>query len=145
MPVRPSADIQPKLSPKRVQVVILALVVMSALLILGQRVRDRGPSGMRTAGELLAVHQRMAQAGISGFLPGDHANLGEGLRRKRFTSVTVLPDMVSGTHSVSVLGMRFGTSLVLFKESGTNVWTAWRDVHFGSRYWKTELGTLTAP
>lgn len=97
---------------------------------------------MRTASDLLAVHQAMTKDGLSGFLPGNHSRLGERLRRARFASVSILPDMVSGAYLIHVPGVRCGASILLLKDNATNSWTVWRDIQIGRRYWKSKIGTI---
>ncbi len=129
----------------RVIAIGFALFVVLALLVFVQQGCSGTSATMRTASDLLAVHQMMTKGGLSGFLPGNHSRLGERLRRKRFTSVSILPDMVSGTHSIHVPGVVSGTSILLMKDRGTNTWTVWRDFSFGRRYWKSKIGTIVEP
>jgi hypothetical protein len=91
-------------------VIAFGVFVIAALLFFILQGRAGTSARMRTAFDLLAVHQAMTKDGLSGFLPGNHSRLGERLRRKRFTSVSILPNMVSGTHSIHVPGVRCSTS-----------------------------------
>jgi hypothetical protein len=130
------------LSRYRLVAILLGLfLAFVPLVFLGFKVGSRSAT-MRSASELHAVQQAMAKDHLSGFLPGNHSRLSESLRRKRFTSVSVLPTMVSATHSIRIPGIGLATSVVLLKDGETNTWTVWRDFKVGERYWKTRVGTI---
>lgn len=116
-------------------------LALAPLVFLGLKVGSHSAT-MRTAAELHAVQQAMARDHLSGFLPGNHSRLSGNLRRKRFTSVSVLPIMVSATHSVHFPGFGLATSVVLLKDTETNTWTVWRDFKVGGHYWKRRAGTI---
>jgi hypothetical protein len=134
-----------KASRYRPIAIAFGVFVIAALLFFILQGRAGTPATMLTASDLLAVHQAMTKDGVSGFLPGNHSRLGERLRRKRFTSVSILPSMVSGTHSIHVPVVRCSTSLLLLKDSGTSTWTVRRDIQIGRRYWKSKIGTTDEP
>lgn len=133
------------LSRSNLVAVSVGAIVIVALLLSIQPVRDSTSATLRTASHLLSVHQAMTKDGLSGFLPGNHSRLGDGLWRKRFTSVTILPDMVIGAHSMTVAGARCGRSVVLLKDSEKNAWTVWRNVHIGRWLWRSKVGTIHEP
>ncbi len=118
-----------------------AVLVLAVVWVRG----DRNSAAMNTASDLLIVQAAMNQEGLSGFLPGNSARLSERLRQKHFTSVSILPSMAIGAHSIDVFGISVGTSLVLLKETGTNTWIVWRDVRIGSINLKSKVGKLIGP
>lgn len=133
------------LSRYRLVAISLGLfLVFASLVFLGFKVGSQSAT-MRTATELHAVQQAMAKEHLSGFLPGNHSRLSGNLRRKRFTSVSVLPTIVSATHSVRIPGVGLATSVLLLKDGETNTWSVWRDIKVGGRYWKTRVGTILEP
>jgi hypothetical protein len=97
---------------------------------------------LRTASDLLAVQQAMSRDHLSGFLPGNHVRLTDRLLKKKFTSVSITPSLIMGSHSISVAGFRIGTHVVLIKENATNSWMVSQDLQLGSRSWKSPVGRL---
>ncbi|MCC7376340.1 MAG: hypothetical protein IT581_16905 [Verrucomicrobiales bacterium] len=124
--------------------IALAAVVFLALLLVASKRPGKTSETLRTASELLSIQQSMSQNNLSGFLPGNHARLTERLKKKKFTSVIVLPNMIIGSHSMSVAGFIIGTHLILTKDSSSNHWVVSEDVQLGARYWRNQVGTLDA-
>ncbi|MBL9134746.1 MAG: hypothetical protein JNK85_02710 [Verrucomicrobiales bacterium] len=125
--------------------IALAAVGLIALIFLSltnSKRPEKTSETLRTASDLLAVQQAMGRDHLSGFLPGNHARLPDRLRRKKFTSVSIMPSLIIGSHSISVGGFKVGTHLVLLKDGPSNSWTVSQDVQLGSRSWKTPVGTL---
>ena len=124
--------------------IALAALAFIALVVVASKRPGNTSETLRTASDLLAVQHSMSQNHLSGFLPGNHARLTERLKKKKFTSVIVVPNMIIGAHSISVAGFTIGTQLVLTKDLSSNHWVVSEDVQLGTRYWKTPVGTLKA-
>lgn len=133
------------LRKRSIAAIAAGLLVALVVLLLLERDRSWTSTTMRTALDLLSVHRSMTQEGLSGFLPGTSARLTQPLRHKRFSSVSILPNMVIGTHSADIHGLHVGSSILLLKDGATNTWTVWRELHIGGRNWKSKVGAMNEP
>ncbi len=124
--------------------IVAVLAGCLAVMVTSRRL-NVSSQNLRVARELLTVHAAMRRDSLAGFLPGTSPRLPEDLRRRRFTYVSVLPDMIMAGHGITAPAFRVGTSIDLVRSS-TNAgkWTVSRTVMIGRRAWTSRIATMDA-